>query len=106
MVGTRVLGILGVLSAIAGVGVASSASAQPIVGIPHEWQMDFPAAYTPLMAKVESLHDMLLVIISLISAFVSFLLLYAMWRFHASRNPTPTVTTHNTVLEGGDQGND
>ena len=99
MVGKRVLGILGVLSAIAGVGVASSAGAQPVVGIPHEWQMDFPKAYTPLMAKVESLHDLLLVIITVISVFVLFLLLYAMWRFHASRNPTPTVTTHNTVLE-------
>ena len=27
------------------------------------------------------------------------LLLYVMWRFHASRNPVPSVVTHNTVLE-------
>jgi len=99
MIGKRVLGILGVLSALAGLGVASSASAQPIIGVPHEWQMDFPASYTPLMAKVASLHDLLLVIITLISVFVLFLLLYSMWRFHASRNPVPTVTTHNTFLE-------
>jgi len=99
MIGKRVLGILGVLSAFAGLGVAGSASAQPIVGIPHEWQMDFPTPYTPLMAKVESLHDLLLVIITVISVFVAFLLLYSMWRFHASRNPIPTVTTHNTFLE-------
>ena len=99
MIGKRVLGILGVLSAIAGLGVASSASAQPVVGVPHEWQMDFPAPYTPLMVKVESLHDILLVIISLISVFVLFLLVYSMWRFHASRNPIPTATTHNTFLE-------
>ena len=99
MVGKRVLGIFGVLSAFAGFGVAGGASAQPIVGVPHEWQMDFPASYTPLMAKVASLHDLLLVIITLISVFVLFLLLYSMWRFHASRNPVPTVTTHNTFLE-------
>ena len=100
MIGKRVLGILGVLSAIAALGVASSASAQPVVGVPHEWQMDFPAPYTPLMVKVEqSLHDLLLVIITLISVFVLALLLYAMWRFHASRNPTATATTHNTFLE-------
>ena len=99
MIGKRVLGILGVLSAIAGLGVAGSASAQPVIGVPHEWQMDFPAPYTPLMVKVESLHDILLVIITVISVFVAFLLLYAMWRFHASRNPTPTTTTHNTFLE-------
>jgi cytochrome c oxidase subunit II len=99
MIGKRGLGILGVVSALAGLGVASSAQAQPIVGVPHEWQMDFPPAYTPLMEKVESLHDLLLVIISLICIFVAALLLYAVWRFHASRNPVPTTTTHNTFIE-------
>jgi cytochrome c oxidase subunit II len=99
MIGKRGLGILGVVSALAGLGVASSAQAQPIVGVPHEWQMDFPPAYTPLMEKVESLHDLLLVIISLICIFVAGLLLYAVWRFHASRNPVPTTTTHNTFIE-------
>jgi cytochrome c oxidase subunit 2 len=99
MVGKRGLGILGVLSAIAGLGVAGSVQAQPIVGVPHEWQMDFPAAYTPLMAKVVSLHDLLLVIITVICLFVAGLIIYAVWRFHASRNPVPTTTTHNTFIE-------
>lgn len=99
MIGKRVLGILGILSAVAGLGVATGASAQPVVGVPHEWQMGFPPSYTPLMERVASLHDLLLVIITLISVFVLFLLVYAMWRFHASRNPTSTTTTHNTVLE-------
>jgi cytochrome c oxidase subunit 2 len=99
MVGKRGLGILGVLSAIAGLGVASSTQAQPIVGVPHDWQVNFPTPFTPLMEKVESLNDLLLVIITLICAFVLALLLYAMWRFHASRNPVPTTTTHNTVIE-------
>jgi cytochrome c oxidase subunit II len=99
MIGKRVLGILGVLSAIVGLGFAGAASAQPVVGVPHEWQMDFPASYTPLMEKVASLHDLLLVIITLICVFVLFLLVYAMWRFHASRNQTPATSTHNTALE-------
>jgi len=99
MVGKRGLVILGVLSAIVGLGVASSAQAQPIVGVPHDWQMNFPPAYTPLMEKVESLNDLLLIIISLICAFVAGLIIFAVWRFHASRNPTPTTTTHNTVIE-------
>jgi cytochrome c oxidase subunit 2 len=98
MIGKRVLGILGVL-AIAALGVAGSVQAQPIVGVPHDWQMNFPPSYTPLMEKVESLNDLLLVIITLISVFVLVLLLYAMWRFHASRNPVATTTTHNTVIE-------
>src|SRR6266446_1164167 len=99
MIGKRGLGIVGVLLAVAGLGVASGAQAQPIVGVPHDWQVGFPASYTPLMDRVESLNDLLLVIISLICAFVLALLLYAMWRFHASRNPVPTATTHNTVVE-------
>jgi cytochrome c oxidase subunit 2 len=99
MVGKRGLGILGVLSAIVGLGVASSASAQPVVGVPHDWQVSFPPAYTPLMEKVESLNNLLLVIISLICVFVAVLLIYAVWRFHASRNPVATTTTHNTFIE-------
>jgi cytochrome c oxidase subunit 2 len=101
MVGKRCLGIVfGTL--LAGLGLVGSAQAQqqtPVVGVPHDWQLNFPAPYTPLMEKVESLHDLLLVIITLISVFVLALLLYVVWRFHATRNPTPTTTTHNTVLE-------
>ena len=99
MIGKRVLGLLGFLTAMAGLGVATGASAQPVIGVPHEWQMGFPASYTPVMERLASLHDLRLVIITLISVFVLVLLVYAMWRFHVSRNPTPTTTTHNTLLE-------
>src|SRR5476651_1570373 len=103
MIGKRVLGLLGFLSAVAGLSLAASvptpAQAQPVIGVPHDWQMGFPPSYTPLMDRVESLHDLLLVIITLISLFVAGLLGYVIWRFHASRNPTPSVVTHNTVLE-------
>ena len=99
MIGKRVLGLLGFLSAVVGLGLATNVQAQPIVGVPHDWQMGFPPAFTPVMERVESLHNLLLVIITLISLFVLGLLLYVMWRFHASRNPVPTTVTHNTVLE-------
>jgi cytochrome c oxidase subunit 2 len=102
MVGKRCLGILfGTL--LAGLGLAVGAQAQqqqtPVIGIPHDWQTGFAGPYTPVMAKVDSLHDLLLIIITLICVLVLFLLLYVVWRFHASRNPTPATTTHNTVLE-------
>jgi cytochrome c oxidase subunit 2 len=99
MIGKRVSGFLGVPAAIAGLGLAGGANAQPVVGIPHQWQMAFPPSYTTVMDKVESLHNLLLVIITLISLFVLALLLYVVFRFHASRNPTPSMVTHNTVLE-------
>ena len=99
MVGKRVLGILGLLVAIAGCGFAGTAQAQKVIGVPHDWQINLPPPYTPIMEKVDSLHDLLLVIITLISIFVLVLLVYAMWRFHASRNPVATTVTHNTALE-------
>lgn len=101
MLGKRGLGLLGWMTAImvVVVGVAGAAMAQQVVGQPHDWQMDFPPAYTPVMEHVAWLHDLLLVIITVISLFVLGLLLYVMWRFHASRNPTPSMVTHNTVIE-------
>ncbi len=99
MVGKRLLGILGIGSALMAFGLAGTAQAQKIVGQPHEWQLNFPPPYTPVMERVESLHDLLLVIITVISLFVLALLIYAMWRFHVARNPTPTTVTHNTILE-------
>jgi cytochrome c oxidase subunit II len=99
MIGKRGLGIVGWLSAVGGMCLATGAQAQSVVGIPHNWQMGFPPSYTPVMEKVNSLHDLLLVIISLISVFVLALLIYVVTRFHASRNPTPSTITHNTVLE-------
>jgi cytochrome c oxidase subunit 2 len=98
MSGKRVLGILGAL-AIAVLGFAGDVLAQPVVGVPHDWQMNFPPPFTPVMEHVESLNNLLLVIISLICLFVLVLLVYAVWRFHASRNATATTTTHNTFLE-------
>ncbi len=99
MVGKRVLGILGLLVAIAGFGFAGTAQSQKVIGVPHDWQINLPPPYTPVMERVDSLHDLLLVIITLISIFVLVLLVYAMWRFHASRNPVATTVTHNTALE-------
>src|SRR5882762_7417376 len=48
---------------------------------------------------VNDLHDVLLVIITVITVFVLALLLYALIRFHEKRNPVPSRTTHNTVIE-------
>ena len=49
--------------------------------------------------RIDALHNELLIIITLITLFVLALLVYVMWRFNASRNPVPSVRTHNSVLE-------
>ena len=68
-------------------------------GEPTPWQMGLQQAATPLMQSIDDLHDILLVICTLITLFVLGLLLYVMWRFREGRNPTPTRTTHNTLVE-------
>ena len=54
---------------------------------------------TPVKEAIHHLHNELLVIIFAISAFVLALLLYVIVRFRASRNPVPSRTAHNTVIE-------
>ncbi len=66
---------------------------------PTPWQLGLQPAATPLMQDISDLHDILLVIITLITLFVLALLIYVVWRFGESRNPTPSRTTHNTVVE-------
>ncbi|MEX2455297.1 MAG: cytochrome c oxidase subunit II [Rhodospirillaceae bacterium] len=68
-------------------------------GQPTPWQMNLQAAATPLMEQVISFHNLLLVIISLICVFVLALLAYVMVKFNAKANPTPSRTTHNTMVE-------
>lgn len=54
---------------------------------------------TPTHDHLEWLHNILLVIITLITLFVLALLVYVCVRFRASRNPVPSRTSHNTWLE-------
>jgi len=76
-----------------GAGVARADSPQP-------WEMGFQPWATPVMQRVEHFHnDILLPIITIITLFVLGLLLYVIWRFNEKRNPTPSRTAHNTVIE-------
>jgi cytochrome c oxidase subunit 2 len=63
------------------------------------WQFGFQDAATPVMEQLNSLHNVLLWIISVICVFVLALLAYVCLRYRASANPTPSRKTHNTVLE-------
>jgi cytochrome c oxidase subunit II len=75
--------------------LASSAWAEQA----HDWQLGMQPAATSIDQRLQSFHDELQVIIFLITIFVLGLLLYVMIRFHHSRNPTPTRTSHNPVIE-------
>ena len=65
----------------------------------HQWQVWHTEAATPVMRVLDDFHLLLLVIMVVICVFVVALLLYAVFRFHHTRNPVPSRTTHNTLLE-------
>jgi cytochrome c oxidase subunit 2 len=69
------------------------------VGAPKPWEIGMQAAYGPLKRDQITLHNEVLIIITLITLFVAGLLVWVMWRYNAARNPVPTRTSHNTVIE-------
>jgi cytochrome c oxidase subunit 2 len=71
----------------------------PRLGLPKPWGLGLQEAGSPIKAQMESFHDLLLVIITAITVFVLLLLLYVVLRFNARANPTPSRTTHHTLLE-------
>lgn len=85
------------LTALAAVLVGLTATA--LAAAPEPWQLGLQPAATPVAEQLEDLHDWLLIIITAITAFVMLLLLYVMVRFNASRNPVPSRTSHNTLVE-------
>ena len=66
---------------------------------PVPWQMGLQAPAGSIAVMANNLHNLLLVIITIISIFVLFLMLYACFKFRASRNPVPSKRTHNSILE-------
>ncbi len=66
---------------------------------PRPWELGMQPPATPVKDRLNAFHNELLVIIFLISAFVMALLLYVIVRFNHRRNPEPTLTSHNTVIE-------
>jgi cytochrome c oxidase subunit 2 len=69
------------------------------LGHPTPWQLGLQDAASPVMADIISFHNFVLWIITAITAFVLILLVIIVVRFNARANPTPSRTTHNTLLE-------
>jgi len=86
-------GILAAGSALAtGASAAHAEQAQP-------WQMIFQDAASPVMHDIIAFNGLIMPIMIGIFLFVLALLFYAMYRFSEKRNPVPSKTTHNTLIE-------
>ncbi|HQT64085.1 MAG: cytochrome c oxidase subunit II [Acidocella sp. 20-57-95] len=76
-----------------------TAAANAYVNAPHNWQMWFPEAGSPMQEKIDWLMKYVLWIMAGIVAFVGGLMVYVMLRFNARANKTPALFTHNTLVE-------
>jgi cytochrome c oxidase subunit II len=84
----------GLMPALAGGGAAFAG-----LGQPSPWQLGLQQSATPVMDNIVWFHDFLLWLITAIALFVLVLLVIVFVRFNARANPTPSRTTHNTLLE-------
>ncbi len=73
-------------------GTASAAQPLP-------WQLGLQPPAGSIAEMADDLHDLLLIVITLISLFVLGLLVYVGIRFRAAANPVPSQTSHHTVIE-------
>lgn len=86
--------LLGSILWLAGGPLSPAWAAEPL-----PWQMGLQPAASATMEHIAWFHNLLLVIITAISVFVLGLLVYVMFRFNEKRNPKPSTTTHNTLVE-------
>ncbi len=86
-----------VVTSVAVIGGGGLALAQ--TGQPHPWQLGLQQAATPVMEDIIWFHNFLLYLISAITLFVLVLLVVVIVRFNSRRNPVPSRTTHNTLIE-------
>ena len=88
-------------SALAATSVSAQTALEDleIVGAPIPNGVGFQPAATELARDVQWLDNFLLIIITVISLFVTGLLAYVILRYNSKTNPTPSTFTHNSPLE-------
>ena len=93
----RHLAKLGAL--VAGLGGALGAAGSAVAQQPADWEVDFQTALSPSMERIVDFNLMVTIIIVIITAFVFGLMAWIVIRYNKKRNPTPSTTSHNTLLE-------
>ncbi len=80
----------------------------PVVGLasypalaqePRPWEMGMQPAFSPMKQEIIDLHNLVLVLITIITLFVGVLLAWVCIRYNEKRNPVPSQTSHHTGLE-------
>ncbi|MGR3661924.1 MAG: cytochrome c oxidase subunit II [Paracoccaceae bacterium] len=97
--------ITGLWAALIPMLLAGAAAAQDgldgleIIGKPINGNIGFQPAVTEMARDMQWLDGMVLIIITVITLFVTGLLIYIALRYNRRMNPTPAQFTHNSPLE-------
>jgi len=86
------------MAALAG-GATLLSAPHAFAAQPEPWQMGFQPAATAIMAQIEWFEGYTLWFIVPITLLVLGLILAVAIRFRASKNPVPSRTSHNTLIE-------
>ncbi|HYZ31508.1 MAG TPA: cytochrome c oxidase subunit II [Crenalkalicoccus sp.] len=97
-------GLLALASAAALPAFAQQDAAAPAAGgvpvfAPEPWAVALQPAGGPVKEAIHDFNNLVLYIIIAITAFVLVLLAWVVWRYRAAANPTPSRTSHNTIIE-------
>jgi cytochrome c oxidase subunit II len=87
------------IAALAALLLMPDGAALAGLGQPSPWQLGLQQSASPVMDDVVWLHSFVMWIITAITIFVLGLLVVIMLKFNANANPTPSRTTHNTLVE-------
>jgi cytochrome c oxidase subunit II len=83
----------------AGAAALGAGAAWAGLGQPTPWQIGLQESASPIMDEISRFNTFLFWITTAIALFVLILLAIIIVRFNGRANPTPSRTTHNTVLE-------
>lgn len=87
------------LGGLVAAGAAMAQESLPVVGRPVDGLMGFQPPATELARDLQGLDHMLLILITVITVFVTGLLAWVVIRYNRKRNATPATFTHNSPLE-------
>ena len=87
------------LAGLAAVALNVAPASAEVFGQSVDGQVGLQNAVTPVAHSIHDFYNLVTTIIIVITLFVLGLLVYVMYRFSESRNPTPSRVTHNTLIE-------
>ncbi|MGQ4275260.1 cytochrome c oxidase subunit II [Terrihabitans sp. B22-R8] len=76
-----------------------AAPAMAGTGQPSPWQINMQGAVTPIAEQMHGFNTFITIIMVVVVLFVLALLIVCAVRFNEKKNPVPSRTTHNTLIE-------